>query len=103
MFFTSFVKVYDGDGLPSLGLTPASSPLDLVSSSPFPLSVNIACTASFPATVAIWAVVSCMHSWLIAIFIYFAYVRLPFLVNYLLLRLPRMSLSHVLQNFAETA
>ena len=68
MFFTLSVKVYDGKGLPSLGLMPVLSPLHLVSSSPSPLSANITCTAVFAATMVIWAMVSFMYSWFIVIF-----------------------------------
>ena len=62
MFFASFVKVYDSEGTPSLGLMPASSPLHLTDSSPFPLPSNTACTTALAATVDISAIVSFMYS-----------------------------------------
>ena len=49
-----FMKLNVGEG-PSWGLMPASSLQCLVSSSPFPLSANIACTAASTATAAILA------------------------------------------------
>ena len=66
MFFTSFVMVYDGEGL-----TPALSPMHLVSSSLSPLSTSIACTIAFAATAVIWTIVSFLYSGLIAIFFIF--------------------------------
>ena len=61
MFFTSFDKLSVVEGLPSFDLTPASSILCLVSSSPSPLSANTSCTTAFALTAAIWAMVSVMY------------------------------------------
>ena len=93
--FPSFVKVYDGESLPSLDLTPGSKPLCLVSSSLSPLCTNIACiTAQLSVLFSHFFYLS-----LIAIFIYFAsepaYVRLPFLFQLASLRLPRLNLPYL--------
>ena len=68
MLFISLVDLNVSQGEHSLGIMPASSLLCLVSSSPSPLSANIASTIAFSATASIWAMVSVIYARSVAIF-----------------------------------